>query len=88
MTTDNARFGLLGAVGMDAAERAARTIDTGCVDPGSFVLLTLPPGLPTPYYFNLFELEEDPGGAWATWIPQTQHPRIIIRYANEECWTD
>jgi hypothetical protein len=81
VTTSSSHFGILGAVG-----GADRELDTGMISPGGQVLIELPTGLPSPYWFNLVEVEQDDSGN-ITGV-NTDSPRIHIMVQNPECIMD
>jgi hypothetical protein len=88
MSTDDSEFGLLGGLGTSDAERGERTIDTGLLATGDSTLITLPAGLPSPYWFNLVEVQGLNTSTGTAVEALTEHPRVSIIYANRECWSD
>jgi hypothetical protein len=81
VTTSTSYLGILGAVGP-----AERELDTGLIQPGGQHLVTLPTGLPMPYWFNLVEVfQDDSGNITGT---NVEGKRIHIMVFNPDCIKD
>jgi len=82
VTTDNSFLGIPGSVG--SVPGSNRYIDSGVIAAGDSVDITLPTGLPVPYWFNLVEVV-DQAGTGLTLTPLVERPRLTVMHFNPSC---